>query len=693
MTQTFIGKVTSNKMMKSVVVTVTYLRKLPKYHVFRKFQSKIMAHDELNECNIGDTVRIQSCRPLSKRKAFRVTELLTRANQYDETAKENAKTQSLMAESEAEERRSAIANDLMSRRQFMDKAAIEEAEEEIRNQAPYIERVKAARRAFQEIWYRDSTPKASNVVIEPPSVSETTTTKDDPIEIIKCDDSKLQFAMRCVGAIDQGTQSTRFSLFDKDKNVVATFQKEFTQFHPEPGWCEHDPKEIMDTVYECIDKTVQKAKEYVGEITVVAIGITNQRETTVVWDRETGEPLCNAIVWLDARTRDVCRELIEKHGSQDVLREVTGLPISTYFSAVKLKWMKENNEKVKGAILVGTCCFGTIDSWIIYNLTGKQLHVTDVTNASRTMLLDLKTEQWYKPAIDLFSLNKLILPKIVSNSEVLGNVAHGVLSGVPISASLGDQHAALLGHGCVKGEAKNTYGTGCFLLLNTGESIVQSTHGLLTGIGFKLGVSAKTQYMLEGSVATAGSLISWLKSNMNLIDSVDEVEEVAKSVNDSGGVYFVPAFTGLLAPYWRDDARGVIVGLTGYVKKAHIVRAALEAICFQTCDVLDAMKKDAKLEGGLSLLKVDGGASRNDLLMEIQADLLQTVVSRPSNLESTSMGAAKAAGLAVGFYSHDDVFDRNEESSTLFKPKMDPKETTDKLSMWKKAVVKSLDSP
>eukprot|EP00195_Chlamydomonas_chlamydogama_P007939 CAMPEP_0202896430 /NCGR_PEP_ID=MMETSP1392-20130828/5443_1 /ASSEMBLY_ACC=CAM_ASM_000868 /TAXON_ID=225041 /ORGANISM="Chlamydomonas chlamydogama, Strain SAG 11-48b" /LENGTH=510 /DNA_ID=CAMNT_0049581793 /DNA_START=69 /DNA_END=1601 /DNA_ORIENTATION=- len=496
-----------------------------------------------------------------------------------------------------------------------------------------------------------------------------------------------------VAAIDQGTQSTRVFLFDKDFQPVAQHQVPLPQIYPEAGWCEHDPLAIWGTVKECITQAVQEAESKVGPVNVRALGITNQRETTVVWHKHTGQPLYNAVVWLDTRTSDLCSRIQEEVGGKDYFRPVTGLPISTYFSAFKFKWMYDNVPAVREAVDADLACFGTVDSWLIYQLTGgssRGVHVTDVTNASRTMLMDLRTCQWHEAYFPLFSMRASALPRIVSNSEVYGTVSEGPLADVPICGCLGDQMAAMLGQRCVAGEAKNTYGTGCFMLLNTGSSPITSNHGLLTTVAFKLGPQADTQYALEGAVAVAGMGISWMQKNMGMIESPDEVEPLAASVTNSGGVYFVPAFSGLLAPRWEDSARGVIVGLTGFTTRAHVARAMLDAICFQSREVLDAMRRDADLDN-LQVLRVDGGAAKNDLLMQMQADILQVPVVRPHFQETTSLGAAFAAGLAVHMYTHEQIFTSHAYNRTEFKPQEPVEQTEKRYALWHKAVARSMD--
>ncbi|PKI34379.1 hypothetical protein CRG98_045239 [Punica granatum] len=488
-----------------------------------------------------------------------------------------------------------------------------------------------------------------------------------------------------IGSIDQGTTSTRFILYDRHTRPIGSHQVEFTQFYPEAGWVEHDPREILESVKVCIAKSLDKATADGHNVDggLKAIGITNQRETTLVWSKTTGLPLYNAIVWMDARTSSICRRLEkELPGGRTHFQQTCGLPISTYFSAVKLLWLMENVPEVKAAVEKGDALFGTVDTWLIWNLTGGLqggLHVTDVSNASRTMLMNLKTLEWDKSTLDILKIPQGILPKIVSNSEVIGTVAKGwPIAGVTISGCLGDQHAAMLGQACQKGQAKSTYGTGAFILLNTGEEIVHSGHGLLSTIAFKLGLKGPVNYALEGSIAIAGAAVQWLRDSLGIISSASEIEALALQVESTGGVYFVPAFNGLFAPFWRDDARGVCIGITRFTNKSHIARAVLESMCFQVRDVLDSMHKDAgekgetKNEDGEFLLRVDGGATVNNLLMQIQADVLGSPVVRPADIETTALGAAYAAGLAVGVWTEDEIFSQEKiKKATMFRPAID----------------------
>jgi glycerol kinase len=485
-----------------------------------------------------------------------------------------------------------------------------------------------------------------------------------------------------IGAIDQGTTSTRFILFDQNGQIVAQAQKEHQQIYPKPGWVEHDPMEIWQNTREVIGSALRLAGGTAGEL--AAVGITNQRETTVLWNKITGKPVHNAIVWQDTRTDTLCARL-SAEGGANWLRPKTGLPIATYFSGPKVMWMLENDPALRKLAEAGELLFGTIDSWLIWNLTGE--HITDVTNASRTLLMNLETLQWDDELISLMNLPKAILPRICSSSEVYG-MGRGILEGVKISGDLGDQHAALFGQTCFSpGEAKNTYGTGCFMLLNTGTRPVHSTNGLLTTVGYKIG-SQPAVYALEGSIAMAGALIQWLRDNLGLIKSAPEVEELALTVKDNGGMYLVPAFSGLFAPYWKSDARGVMVGLTRYINKGHIARAALEATAYQTREVLEAMEKDSGVK--LTTLKVDGGMVFNNLLMQFQADQLGVPVIRPQVAETTALGAAYAAGLAVGLWPGGfNELRANWARSAEWQPQMAEGEREELYAGWKKAVTRS----
>ena len=496
-----------------------------------------------------------------------------------------------------------------------------------------------------------------------------------------------------VGAIDQGTTSTRFILFDHASNIICSHQMEHKQFYPKPGYVEHDALEIWDNTEKVIFKALQKGKIKAEEI--AAIGITNQRETTVIWNPETGIPYYNAIVWQDTRTDQICNYLSNKH-EEEFFKQKTGLPLSTYFSAPKIKWLLDNDPNLNKAVKTNKLLFGTMDTWLIWNLTGGVnggKHITDVTNASRTMLMNLETLAWDEELLQAFEIPENILPEIrpSSDSEFYGFAEDYKIfpERIPICGDLGDQQAALFGQNCLrKGEAKNTYGTGCFLLMNTGTDIVHSTHGLLTTVACQIDKEPAT-YALEGSVAIAGSLVQWFRDNFGLITSSEKIEQLAKSVNDNGGLYFVPAFSGLFAPHWNSGARGILVGLTHYINKGHMARAILEATAFQTREVFDAMKKDSKLD--LASLKVDGGMTSNELLMQFQADILDVEVIRPRITETTALGAAYAAGLAVGFWKNTDVLAKNWKADKSWESKIQHKHRQHEYSRWKQAVKRSLD--
>jgi len=488
---------------------------------------------------------------------------------------------------------------------------------------------------------------------------------------------------KCVAAIDQGTTSTRCMIFDHAGNVVAVDQKEHRQIYPKPGWVEHDPLEIWARTQEVAAGALKKAECNVSD--VAAIGVTNQRETTVVWEKATGKPVYNAIVWQDTRTDTICNDLA-KDGGVDRFRAKTGLPLATYFSGPKIKWILDNLPQARRQAEKGNLLFGNMDTWVVWNLTGA--HVTDVTNASRTQLMNLNTLDWDDEILRELGIPRQILPEIRSSSEVYGK-ANSLLPGVPLAGDLGDQQAALVGQTCyLPGEAKNTYGTGCFMLMNTGEKPVVSTNGLLTTLGYKFG-SQPAVYALEGSIAITGALVQWLRDNLGMIDNSSDVEKLARSVDDNGGIYFVPAFSGLFAPYWRSDARGAILGLTRYINKGHIARAVLEATAFQTREVLDAMEKDSGVR--LTALKVDGGMVFNDLLMQFQADILNVPVIRPRIAETTALGAAYAAGLAVGFWKDLDELRSNWGKDKEWKPAMLDGDRNRLFSGWKKAVTRTFD--
>lgn len=478
-------------------------------------------------------------------------------------------------------------------------------------------------------------------------------------------------------------------------------QLEHAQLEPCAGWCEHDPMEILERVQQCVQGAMeQAAREHVVAASEVAgVGITNQRETVVVWDRASGRPLHNAVVWHDLRTADVVKELCEAHGGIDAFRATCGLPISTYFSATKLLWLKRHVPEVAAAMADGSAMVGTIDSWLLYNLTGGAkaggVHVTDVSNASRTMLMELKSGSWHAPTCEAFGIPLGCLPAIRSNAEVYGRITSGALAGVKLSGCVGDQQAAVLGHRCREGEAKNTYGTGCFMLLHTGARPVPSTHGLLSTALWRLGASAPLQFALEGSVATAGCGVQWLRDKLGIIGSSAEVETKAASVPDTAGVYFVPALTGLFAPHWRPDARGTLVGLTHYSTAAHICRAMLEAICFQSGEVLTAMTKDeAAMHNAMELkrLVVDGGACVNNLLMQTQADLLGVPVFRPNYVETTALGAALAAGVGAGVWTEEDLFAQADGTNgRTFTPGNGEVDRARRKRRWAQALERSLD--
>ncbi len=489
-------------------------------------------------------------------------------------------------------------------------------------------------------------------------------------------------------ALDQGTTSTRFMIFDHRGQVVGIDQKEHEQIYPRPGWVEHDANEIWERCGEVIQGALSKANLAPSDL--AAVGVTNQRETTVVWDRNTGEPVHNAVVWQDTRTAGICNEL-SANGGQDRFRPTTGLPIATYFSGPKIKWLLDNVEGLRARAEAGDLLFGNIDTWCIWKLTGGPdggAHVTDVTNASRTMLMDLATLQWDDGILSTLGIPKSMLPDVRPSSQVYGN-GTGVLAGIPVAGDLGDQQAALFGQTCFSpGEAKNTYGTGCFLLLNTGTTPVPSKSGLITGLGYKIG-DQPAVYMLEGSIAITGALVQWLRDNLKMISTSAEVETLANTVDDNGGVYFVPAFSGLFAPYWRSDARGVIAGLTRYVNSGHIARAVLEATAWQSKEVVDAMHADSGV--ALTSLKVDGGMVHNELLMQFQADVLDVPVIRPTVPETTSLGAAYAAGLAVGFWREVEDLRANWGMDKQWEPSMDPAKRDQEYALWKKAVTRTFD--
>ena len=492
-----------------------------------------------------------------------------------------------------------------------------------------------------------------------------------------------------IGAIDQGTTSTRFIVFDKDARIVAVAQKEHRQIYPRPGWVEHDADEILRRTHEVIGEALQQRGLQAADL--AAIGITNQRETTVVWERKTGRPIANAIVWQDTRVGDEVAKFA-KQGGQDRFRAQTGLPLSTYFSGLKLRWILENVRDARAKAGAGELLFGNIDTFLVWNLTGGSgggVHVTDVTNASRTQLMNLKTLDWDEELLQAFEIPRAMLPQVRSSSEVYGAARLPAISGVPVAGVLGDQQAALVGQACFRpGEVKNTYGTGCFLLMNTGERVVPSTCGLLTTVAYKFGKAAAC-YALEGSVAITGALVQWIRDNLGLIEKSSDIEMLAKTVADNGDVYFVPAFSGLYAPYWKENARGVIAGLTRYANKGHIARAVLEATAFQTREVVEAMEKDAHIS--LASVRVDGGMVANELLMQFQADILNREVVRPVIQETTALGAAYAAGLAVAFFSGLDELRANWAMDRTWKANLDEAGRERLYRQWKKAVARSFD--
>jgi glycerol kinase len=487
---------------------------------------------------------------------------------------------------------------------------------------------------------------------------------------------------RFVGAIDQGTTSSRFIVFDRGGNTMAMAQRELRQIYPRPGWVEHDPAEIRDSTMAVIEEALRGAGLTQGDL--AAVGITNQRETTLLWDRASGQPVHNAIVWQDTRV-DPMVAAFARDGGQDRFRARTGLPLASYFSALKLLWLLDNVPHARRRAEAGELAFGTVDSWLLWHLTG--LHVTDVTNASRTQLMDLATLDWDDGLLSAFGVPRAVLPRIVPSSMVYGQ-ARAPLAGVPVAGILGDQQAALMGQACFRpGEAKNTYGTGCFLLMHTGTEPMPSRHGLVTTVAAKLGDQPAT-YALEGSIAITGALVQWLRDNLGVIRSSAEVEALALSVPDNGDVYFVPAFSGLYAPYWRADARGTIAGLTRFASAGHIARAALEATAYQTMDVVQAMEQDSGIK--TSILRVDGGMVVNRTLMQFQADVLDVPVVRPSAVETTALGAAYAAGLAVGYWSGLDDLRANWAEAERWAPAMEPERRAGLAGSWRKAVERSM---
>ena len=496
-----------------------------------------------------------------------------------------------------------------------------------------------------------------------------------------------------VGAVDQGTTSTRFMIFDHDGTEVAKYQLEHTQIMPRPGWVEHDPVEIWERTNSVMQNAVRRSG--LAPADLAAIGITNQRETTVVWDPRTGQPYCNAIVWQDTRTDSIAAAL-EREGHGETIRRRAGLPPATYFSGGKLKWILDNVDGVRRAAEQGHALFGNTDAWVLWNLTGGPnggVHATDVTNASRTMLMDLETLDWDDELLELFGVPRAMLPAInpSSHPDAYGRTrtTRPLRTAVPVTGVLGDQQAATVGQVCfAPGEAKNTYGTGNFLVLNTGTELVRSRHGLLSTVAYRFH-GAPAVYALEGSIAVTGSAVQWLRDQLKIIRDAAESEQLARTVPDNGGIYFVPAFSGLFAPYWRSDARGAIVGLARFHTGGHLARAALEAICYQSRDVVEAMEQDSGVH--LDVLKVDGGVTVNDLCMQIQADVLGVPVSRPVVAETTALGAAYAAGLAVGFWRDTDELRSHWQESRRWEPEWDDRRRAEGYAGWKKAVERTLD--
>ncbi|CAD6889524.1 unnamed protein product [Tilletia controversa] len=501
-----------------------------------------------------------------------------------------------------------------------------------------------------------------------------------------------------VASIDAGTTSIRFMVFDSKASIVASHQKEFTQHYPQPGWHEQDPQEIIAVTNECINEACKKLESSSNgkykPSDIKAVGITNQRETTVVWDKHSGKPLAHAIAWPDTRTAHTVHKLSAKSPKgKDAVKDETGLPLSTYFAAVKLRWLLDNVDEVKKAHDAKTMLFGTIDCWILHNLTGRAVHITDSSNASRTMFMDLQKQTWDPKLLDFFGIDGSCLPEIRSSAEVYGEFAEGPLKGVKIAGMAGDQMAALVGNKCLKpGEAKNTYGTGAFLLYNTGTKPVASKSGLLTTIAYKAGPNAPVHYALEGSIAVAGSAIKWLRDSVGIIREASEIGPLAAEVKDTGGVYFVTAFSGLFCPYWDDTAAGTIVGLTAYTDKRHLCRATIEATCYQTAAILNAMEKDSGVK--LQNLQVDGGMTNSDEAMQIQADILGIAVERPEMRESTALGSALLAGSALNVFGWDlnkpeTLSEVNTAGLQEFAPKIDDAERSRLMKGWERAVERS----
>jgi glycerol kinase len=493
-----------------------------------------------------------------------------------------------------------------------------------------------------------------------------------------------------IGAIDQGTTSSRFIVFDRAGKIRAVAQKEHEQIYPRPGWVEHRPEEIWQRTREVIAEAMSNAG--LGPRDLAAIGITNQRETTVVWNRTTGKPVYNALVWQDTRVADTVA-VLAKSGGQDLFRPKTGLPLTTYFSGLKIRWILEQIDGVRELAEEGEVIFGNIDTFLVWNLTGGTrggIHVTDVTNASRTQLMNLESLAWDREILKKLEIPESMLPEIRSSSETYGNAKEPAIEGVPIAGILGDQQAALVGQTCFEqGEAKNTYGTGCFLLMNTGTRKVDSKSGLLTTLAYKFGAE-DPHYALEGSIAITGALVQWVRDNLGLIQKSSDIESLARSVEDNGGVYFVPAFSGLYAPYWKDSARGVIAGLTRYANKGHLARAVLESTAFQTRDVLEAMEKDSGIR--LDVLRADGGMVMDELLMQFQSDILDRPVVRPVTKDATTaLGAAYAAGLAVGYFKDLKDLRANWAVDHTWKPQLENGKREELYRLWKQAVTRSFD--
>jgi len=492
-----------------------------------------------------------------------------------------------------------------------------------------------------------------------------------------------------IGAIDQGTTSTRFIVFDRAGSIVSIAQREHEQIYPRPGWVEHVPSEIWRRTQEVIAEAMERKN--LRPLDLAAIGITNQRETTILWERKTGTPIANAIVWQDTRTDNFVNEY-SRRGGQNRFRAQTGLPLATYFSGLKIRWLLKNISGVRAKAAAGEILFGNIDTFLVWKLTGGPdggIHITDVTNASRTQLMNLRTLSWDKRILKAFGIPAQILPEIRSSSETYGAAQLDAIRDVPIAGILGDQQAALVGQACFKrGEAKNTYGTGCFLLMNTGEKLVRSNYGLLTTVAYKFGPQP-ARFALEGSVAITGALVQWLRDNLKIIEKSSDIESLACTVKDNGGVYFVPAFAGLYAPYWKTTARGVIAGLTRYANRGHLARAVLEATAFQVREVVEAMEKDSHIR--LDTLRTDGGMIMNELLMQFQSDILNRPVVRPVIRETTALGAAYAAGLAVGFFKDTDELRANWAVDRTWNPAMDKRTRENLYRKWKKAVTRSFD--